>query len=154
MASRRWMIWAAIAVAVAGVGYLVSRPAGPQGGVVSGDELASLFAGGARVIDVRTPIEYEGGHIPGAENVPVDQLPGAAGVWDREVPIAVYCLSGERSANAAGYLTAQGFTRVYDLGGGIGSWKGDLVTGAQAGDRPGAIATSGRPRMIEFSSDT
>lgn len=154
MGGKRWMLWALAAVLVVGVGYLVSRPAGPAGGVVSGEEFARLVTGGARVIDVRTPIEYEGGHIPGAENVPVDQLPSSAQGWDRNETIALYCLSGERSSNAFGYLKAQGFTSIHDLGGGISSWGGELVTGAQAGRSPGAIRTSGKPRMIEFSSST
>lgn len=146
------MVWAATVALIAGVAYLVSRPAGPVGGDVTGEQFAEVVDSGVRVIDVRTPMEYEGGHVPGAENVPVDELAQASASWDRAQPLAVYCLSGERSANAMSYLQAQGFTTVHNLAGGIGQWRGELVRGASAGTKPGAIATGGRPRMIAFSS--
>lgn len=70
------------------------------------------------LLDVRSPEEYEAGHLAGAVNVPVDEV-GARldelGARDR--PVIVYCRSGRRSARAAAALREAGFTQVHDLGG-------------------------------------
>jgi rhodanese-related sulfurtransferase len=86
-------------------------------GSVSPEEAKAMVARGARVIDVRTPEEFAGGGIPGAVNVPFEQLSmrlAELGPRDRE--IIVYCEAGVRSARAASLLREKGFTRVYDLG--------------------------------------
>ncbi len=57
---------------------------------------------GARLVDVRTPGEYAGGHIPGAVNVPLQQISAIASeVPDKSTPLFVYCMSGARSQQAA-----------------------------------------------------
>jgi len=79
----------------------------------------------AMVLDVRTPEEFAQGHVPGARNLPVQELAqrftelGA----DKHVDIIVYCRSGARSALAARMLVEQGFTRVTDIGS-INNWRG------------------------------
>lgn len=65
------------------------------------------------IIDVRTKDEYEGGHVEGALNIPVDviemsDLNGA----ELSTPIAVYCRSGGRAGVAKEILTKRGFTNV------------------------------------------
>lgn len=70
------------------------------------------------LLDVRSPEEYEAGHLAGAVNVPVDEVHARLeelGARDRAV--IVYCRSGRRSARAAGVLRDAGFTEVHDLGG-------------------------------------
>ena len=58
---------------------------------------------GARLVDVRTPGEYAGGHIPGAVNVPLQQIGAIASeVPDKSTPLFVYCMSGARSQQAVG----------------------------------------------------
>lgn len=87
-------------------------------GDVTGDDARKLVAGGARLLDVRTRGEFGSGHLPGAINIPLQELPGRlkdAGAKD--APIVVYCLSGARSAQAKRVLEAGGFTAVHDLGG-------------------------------------
>lgn len=75
-----------------------------------------LVDSGALLLDVRTPGEYAGGHLPGAVNIPVQEL----GERARELPatdraIVIYCRSGARSAAAASALQSLGY-RVHDLG--------------------------------------
>ena len=81
------------------------------------------------IVDVRTPEEYEAGHIPGAINIPVesigDEPPSMLPATDELV--MVYCRTGKRSAQAAQQLVDLGYTNVVDFGG-IESWTGEVVT--------------------------
>lgn len=100
------------AVAVAAF-FLFTRRTGD----VTGEDARKLVAAGAGLLDVRTGGEYRSGHLPGAVNIPVQELAGRlrdAGAKDR--PIVVYCLSGARSAQAKRLLEANGFAQVHDLG--------------------------------------
>lgn len=95
---------------------------------ISAAETRRLAAQGALILDVRTPQEYAGGHVPGAVNLPLSEMTAAReiiGADDR--PVIVYCQSGARSARAAAVLRAGGWERVYDLGG-ISCWDGKLET--------------------------
>ncbi|HTO35027.1 MAG TPA: rhodanese-like domain-containing protein [Flavobacterium sp.] len=80
------------------------------------------------IIDVRTPGEYQSGHIKNAQNINVQSGDFKAKMenFDREKPIYIYCRSGSRSANAGRILEEMGFKEIYDLKGGILSWKGKL----------------------------
>jgi phage shock protein E len=77
------------------------------------------------VLDVRTPEEFAAGHIPGALNIPHDQLPNRlaelAGAKNKDV--VVYCRSGRRSAIAQEALLRQGFTSVKHLDGDMLKWQ-------------------------------
>lgn len=79
-----------------------------------------------QLVDVRTPEEYYEGHIPGAKNINVfdkDFAVKAKESLDTSKPVAVYCRSGKRSAEAARELSGKGF-KVINLKGGIIAWKG------------------------------
>lgn len=125
----------------------------PASGAVSNLQLRSLVTGGARLVDVRTAAEFGAGHIEGAENVPIDQVPTASGAWDKAAPVVVYCATGSRSANAFGYLDAQGFSHVYDLTAGIAAWDGATVTGV-AKPAQGGLPVTGKPTMYDFAGST
>src|SRR5262249_32603588 len=88
--------------------------------------------GAVRVLDVRTPEEYDAlGHLPQAELLPVDLIASAPAVLPREgKPILVYCQHGVRSRHAADVLERAGFESVLDLAGGLALWKGALEHGA------------------------
>ncbi len=125
----------------------------PSSGDIGNAELERLIDRGVRVIDVRTTGEFEAGHIPGAENVPVDEVASAAASWDRDEPIALYCATGERSAYAMRVLTAAGFTHVYNLARGIIAWDGEVTAGLQVASGEPAPSASGLPVMYEFFTD-
>jgi phage shock protein E len=73
------------------------------------------------LIDVRTIEEFAGGHIDGSVNIPVESLSERLDEVPRDVPIVVYCRTGNRSATAASILVDAGYAPVYDLGG-IQAW--------------------------------
>ena len=78
--------------------------------------LRAALAAGARIVDVRTPAEFSGGHIDGAINVPLGELQAKLKeLGKKNKPILVYCRSGSRSAQAVGFLRQRGFTNVLDL---------------------------------------
>jgi rhodanese-related sulfurtransferase len=70
-------------------------------------------------------------HLKNAQNICVtdDDFKQQVNVLDKEKPVYVYCRSGKRSARAAEILKEMGFTKVYDLQGGIMEWQeNDLET--------------------------
>jgi len=77
------------------------------------------------ILDVRTPQEYQEGHISNAINIPVQilgqQLDKLNNFKDKK--ILVYCRSGNRSAIASQILDRAGFKNVYNLKGGLFEWK-------------------------------
>lgn len=85
-------------------------------GIVDGPTAHQLVADGVKVVDVRTPAEFETGHVPGAVNIPVDQVAARAGeLGPASTPLLLYCRSGRRSGAAVQALREKGFTRLYDL---------------------------------------
>ena len=84
---------------------------------------------GAVLLDVRRPDEYGQGYIAGGVNVEVTAPDFAQRVaaLDPAAPTYVYCRSGARSAKAAEQLAQAGFTRVYNLLGGVLDWPEPLV---------------------------
>jgi phage shock protein E len=79
-------------------------------------DFAALLAGGAQIVDVRTPGEYAGGHIPGSINVPLNTLGANMDKIRKDKPAVLCCASGMRSAIACKQLKAAGYTEVYNGG--------------------------------------
>jgi len=85
------------------------------------DQLDSIIdEQGPVVIDLRTPLEYERGHLPGAVNVPVDSLKGNRSLLDayKDSPVLLYCRTVNRTGLALGMLEKRGFKTIYALRGG------------------------------------
>ena len=100
------------------VGYFLFR----QGGDTSGAQARELVQAGARLVDVRTPAEFASGHLPGAINIPVQELGDRlAELQPKDTPVVLYCRSGRRSSSAARTLKSAGFAAVHDLGS-MGRW--------------------------------
>ncbi len=90
----------------------------------------------ATLLDVRTPGEFEGGHIAKAVNVDwngADFEKGIAGL-DKKKPVFVYCLSGGRSGSAAKMMRNAGFLSVFELDGGMIRWRSE----GMPEEKPGA----------------
>jgi len=81
------------------------------------------------LVDVRTELEYNEKHIPGAMNIPNESIlsDNIKELPDKDQLILVYCRSGNRSKQAAQKLGEFGYTNVYEMGG-ILDWYGDTVS--------------------------
>ena len=79
------------------------------------------------ILDVRRPDEFAEGHIPGAINVPNEEIGTAeiAELPDKSQMILVYCRSGRRSKEASEKLVKLGYTNIVEFGG-ILDWKGEI----------------------------
>ncbi|MEL6812746.1 MAG: rhodanese-like domain-containing protein [Bacteroidota bacterium] len=78
-----------------------------------------------QLVDVRTAEEYEVSHLKNAQNICVTSadFKEKVATLDKEKPVYVYCKKGGRSAQAATILKEMGFTKVYDLQGGLTNWQ-------------------------------
>jgi NADPH-dependent 2,4-dienoyl-CoA reductase/sulfur reductase-like enzyme/rhodanese-related sulfurtransferase len=84
------------------------------------------------LLDVRTPAEFAAGHVPGAVNVPVDELRGRLGEVPADRPVAVYCQVGMRGYLATRILRQHGYDAA-NVGGGYRTYR--LHTDGAAGGR-------------------
>lgn len=77
------------------------------------------------VLDVRTPEEFTESHLPDARNIDYknEAFKDSIQTLDKSKPYYVYCKSGVRSGKAAEIMREMGFTRVYNMEGGIDAWK-------------------------------
>ncbi len=75
-----------------------------------------------RIVDVREPNEFQINRIPGAELIPLGELPRRYAELDSAEELIVHCKMGGRSAKAADFLRSVGFVRVLNLKGGILDW--------------------------------
>lgn len=81
---------------------------------------------GLQVLDVRSPAEWESGHIPCATHLFLPEIQTGVNGLDKSVPIVTYCLTGYRAGVAASLLQKQGFKDVRTM---PGSWKAWMAEG-------------------------
>ncbi len=83
----------------------------------------------AIILDVRTPGEFEKGHLENAVNINWNgnDFERRISELDKSQPVFVYCLSGGRSAHAANKLRKQGFKVVYEMPGGMMEWRSEKL---------------------------
>lgn len=108
---------------VALVGYVASNIISGKVKPLYWRDLNPEDLGQATLVDVRTPAEYQLGHIPGAINLPVDELRGLLDRLDPMRPIYVYCAVGLRGYLASNILRQRGFADVRNLVGGFKLWS-------------------------------
>ena len=104
---------------------------------ISTQEAVDMMASetGYIILDVRRSDEYAAGHIPGAINIPnedigTEEIPRLP---EKDQRIYVYCRSGNRSKQASEKLVALGYTDIVEIGG-IMDWTGETVTGPDGSD--------------------
>ncbi|MFC7898057.1 rhodanese-like domain-containing protein [Streptomyces sp. NPDC057381] len=104
------------------------------------------------VVDVRSPGEYAGGHLPGAHNVPLDRLDEAAaalGAAAARGPLLLVCASGNRAAQGCARLAARG-VEAATLEGGTSAW----ATAGHPVERPAGTTRTPWPmdRQVRFAA--
>lgn len=84
------------------------------------EEVADWQRKGAKLIDVREPYEYQQGHVPNTKNIPLSELSNRL----KEISdnVVLICASGNRSGQAAHFLSQHGFNKVANLMGGTHGW--------------------------------
>lgn len=93
---------------------------------ISTTELAKALTKNTALIDVRTPVEFRSGHIPGARNIPLANMPTFTG--NQKQPIYLICQSGMRSKKATRFLEKQGYHAI-NVRGGMHQWAGTIKRG-------------------------
>ncbi len=106
---------------------------------VSAAQAAAMAAGGAVLLDVREPREWQAGHAPKARHIPLGQLARRAGELPQGRAVVTVCRSGARSARAAALLARDG-REVSSLAGGMHAWARAGLPVVARGGGPGHIA--------------
>lgn len=100
-----------------------------EGGDVTARQVAEMLRKDTSIIlvDVRTPEEYQQGHIKGARLMDFysAEFHAMMQTLPKEKPVILYCRSGRRSDEAMKFLTSIGYSRVFNMLGGIVQWKKD-----------------------------
>ena len=92
-------------------------------GLVGVDELDSLLAEGAELIDVREKDERDSGYIAGSRNIPYRLLALGAADLPNDRPLVTICEAGPRAAIAASILAARGYDARAVVEGGVDAWR-------------------------------
>jgi rhodanese-related sulfurtransferase len=136
-----WLASGALVAAVAVAVYEL-RERIESFAALSAMQAVRLMNQGALVIDLRARESYDAGHIGDARNVPAAELPAqidSLKKW-REKSVITYCDSGRDGAAAARTLQKEGFTKVFNLEGGLNGWVKDNLPLARtpSGGKSGA----------------
>ena len=101
----------------------------------------AMDRGSLQLIDVRTPQEFAAAHVPGARNIPLDQLADRLDEIspDRTEPVYLICAAGGRSAHAAQTLANAGFSQPINVTGGTTGWTSAGLPTESATRAPGDI---------------
>jgi len=89
-----------------------------QSSQISPEAAVAYLRNGALVIDVRTPAEFNAGHLPNAINIPLQQIESGAPLplKDKKQVLLLHCQGGMRSGRATTLLSGMGYVNVFDLG--------------------------------------
>ncbi|HET7197759.1 MAG TPA: rhodanese-like domain-containing protein [Burkholderiales bacterium] len=94
---------------------------------ISATQLAAWLADAGRdkpqLVDVREPWEYERARIPGAQLLPMREVPSRLEEIDPEKDVVAICHHGSRSAQVALFLEKNGYGKVHNLVGGVDAWS-------------------------------
>ena len=126
-ASHHYWLASAAVLAAAVVAAYELRLRSESVAAISPQDLVRLQNQGALIIDLRPTEEYRAGHVSGARQMSGEQMLSVPESLKRhkEKTVVVYDDSGSLGAAAVRQLTAQGFTRVFALRGGLAAWRAD-----------------------------
>ncbi len=116
-----------LAIAVLGALMMLElRSFQTRGADVSASGLSQAVNAGAKLIDLRGKNDFQSGHIPGAKNIPFEELDKQLGaLGDNDNTIVLYCYTGAASGKAVAKLRKQGYAKVKHLSGGMATWRAE-----------------------------
>lgn len=119
-----WLVGALVLVSIVVVLYEM-RSQSESRASVSPQDMVRLMNQGALLIDLRPLEQYTAGHVGGARQMSGDQILQASDTLKKykEKAVVVYDDSGSLSAAAVRQLAAQGFTKAFNLRGGLSAWR-------------------------------
>ena len=122
--ASRWHALLALFALIGAVSLAADAGAGAAVEISSQEALALQESGeGLLFVDVRTPEEFGSGHVPGAVNIPIKQLPSRLAELGKDDRLVVYCERGTRSAVAVDTLIGAGYSSVSHLMGDMAGWR-------------------------------
>ena len=117
----------------------------------------------AVIIDVRTPAEFQKGHLANALNINVssDKFEEHLSAVDKNKPVYVYCLSGGRSTKAVARMRALGYNNITEMEGGMLKWRAnnlpeatvDITAKGMSKEEYQALLTSDLPVLVDFYAE-
>jgi rhodanese-related sulfurtransferase len=122
-----YLVAAAVLAAIVVVVYELRARVQAFAALSAAQAVRLMNQGGALVIDLRSKDSFDAGHIVDARNVPVATLESQADSlkkW-RDKNVITYCDNGSNGATAARTLMKLGFTKVFNLQGGLNGWVKD-----------------------------
>ncbi len=141
---------------VAIAGYVASNILSGKMKPVYWRELAAMPEGACTLIDVRTPMEFAAGALPGAVNIPLDSMRGRLAEIPADRPVVLYCGVGLRGYLASNILRNNGFNDVRNLIGGIKTFRSATAPlpapapfGGKADSAPAATAPASAHLTID-----
>ena len=117
---KRWAL-AGLAVGLVATGMSLASP--PQVTPQQVREMQAQKSTAPFVLDVRTPEEFASGHVPGAVNIPYDQVPSRLAEIPKDKEVVLYCRSGRRAGLAAAELEKAGYTDLQLMQGDMPAWE-------------------------------
>lgn len=127
MTKYTWIAWITLAFVFQACNQQKSNSSEINNGSFPAKEFKSAIEANASapIVDVRTPEEFEKGHLSNSHNIDWNSNGFENKVigFDHDKPIFVYCLSGSRSAAAAEKMRSLGFKQVIELEGGMMQWR-------------------------------
>jgi rhodanese-related sulfurtransferase len=121
-----WLAAFAAVAAAAVIAYEVREQAGSAGSL-SPQDVIRLMNQGAAVLDLRGEPEFAAGHISGARHFDPGRIGEAADALKKykERALVVYCDRGHTASATVRKLAAQGYTKVFNLRGGLSAWRAE-----------------------------
>jgi rhodanese-related sulfurtransferase len=121
-----WLATFALAAAMTVLSYEL-RLRAQSFAALAPQDVIRLMNQGATVLDLRAAEAFQQGHISGARHFDAAQIASAGDTLRKykERPLVVYCDRGTTAAASVRALTQQGFTKVFNLRGGISAWRAE-----------------------------
>ena len=121
-----WLTAALLLVAIVVVLYEMRQRSETMASV-SPQDTVRLMNQGALLIDLRPPEQYTAGHVGGARQMSGQQILQAGETLKKykEKAVVVYDDTGSLGASAVRQLAAQGFTKAFNLRGGLAAWRNE-----------------------------